>query len=266
MSSSIQLKNNIQIVGNLESDKTLILVHGFGTDQTYWNAIVPSFLQSYRIIKFDQVGAGLSNPAEFVQHRYLGLHNYAKDIVDICQYYEVRNAHILGHSVGGMISALATIQAPQYFSKLVMLASSPRYLNDGGYHGGFTETDLNQIYRGMMENFTGWAQTLSPVAMNSPERPELAQRFAETLGKIKPEYALTVLCSILQSDHRKDLAKITLPTLIIQSLEDYFVPLAVAVYMSEQIPNSQLSLINAKGHFPQLTAPEEVVNAMNKIL
>jgi len=266
MGTPPQIKNNVRILGNLDSGKSIILVHGFGTDQTSWNSMIPAFAEDHRIIVFDNVGAGESDPEAFVQYKYLGLKSYTRDLLDICEALEIRDACVIGHSAGGMIGALATIAGKQHFSKLVLLGASPRYLDDAQYVGGFTENDLKTIYSTVVENFLGWVDDFAPKAMNHPDKPELSQHFADTIRRIKPENVLTVLCAILQSDHREDIQDIDVPTLIIQAREDLFVPMEVALYLRDNIRDSRLVSIQACGHFPHMSAPQEVVRAIRGFL
>jgi sigma-B regulation protein RsbQ len=261
-----KIKNNVKVLGNLASGKSLVLVHGFGTDQTSWNSLIPAFAEDHKIIVFDHVGAGESDPEAFVQYKYLSLKSYTGDLLDICEDLGVQDACVIGHSAGGMIAALATIARKQHFSKLVLLGASPKYLNDAQYVGGLTENDLKTIYSTVVDNFLGWVSDFAPKAMNDPEKPELAQHFAQTIRRIKPENVLTVLCSILQSDYRREIQNIALPTLILHTREDLFVPLDVALYLRDHIPHSRLVSIQARGHFPHMSAPQEVARAIRGFL
>ena len=174
----------------------------------------------------------------------------------------MRGAVLVGHSAGATIALLASLERPEIVSKLVLIAASPRYLDAEGYRGGFTDADLQQTYSAVLSSFTEWVEGFTPAAMNTPERPELARHFAEALRRIPPQRALTVLCSILQSDYRAEVAKVTVPTLLIHGREDVFVPDEVARYLQERIAGSRLVTVNARGHFPHLVVPEEVVAAI----
>lgn len=262
----IQRKNNVHIRGNPAAQNSLIFVHGFGTDQSVWDGIVPEFSGDYRVITFDNVGSGGSEPSAFIQHRYLGLQGYANDLLEICRAYAVGKSCVVGHSSGAMIGALAAVADPSLFSKLALLSASPRYLNDGEYIGGFTDRDLRDTYSAVVRNLPDWIDTITPKILGGLEQPELARHFAETLLGIKPENVLTDLCAILQSDCREEIKRISIPTLIIQSTEDYFVPAAVAYYLYRNIADSTLAIIPARGHFPHLSAPAEVAAALRGFL
>ena len=73
---------------------------------------------------------------------------------------------------------------------------------------------------------------------------------------------LTVLCSILQQDYRKDIEHVATPALIIQSQRDPFVPPFVANYLHNHLPGSRLAVIEAAGHLPHVSAPGEVAKAI----
>lgn len=250
------------ITGNPDSARTLVFVHGFGTDQTTWDAVAQAFENDWRIVRFDNAGAGRSEPAAFVASRYLNLNGYAADLLAVCAAADVRDAVLVGHSAGAMMGALAVIREPKRFSKLVMIGASPRYLDAPGYHGGLTDSDLNGIYSAMGSDYAAWAEMFSRNAMGNVDRPHLSQHFAATLRAIVPEHAFTVLCSILQTDYREELPRIGVPTLIVQANADAFVPASVAEYVHDRISGSRLAWIRAEGHFPQVSAPEAVIAAI----
>ena len=256
------VKNNVKVTGNLAAERTMVLVHGFGTDQTAWRDIMAPYLADYRVILLDNVGAGKSPPAAFVQHHYLDLRRYVADLLDVCAVLQVEQAVLVGHSVGAMISALATLQQPARFSRLVMIGASPRYLNDTGYHGGFSADDLNGLYSAMRNSYTQWADQFAPTVMRNEDRPGLARHFADSIKAIPQERALTVLCSIFQSDHRADIAKLRIPTLLVHAQDDVAVPMEVAHYLHAHITGSELAVVPVSGHLPHISAPGQVLAAM----
>ena len=102
--------------------------------------------------------------------------------------------------------------------------------------------------------------------MNNDDKPQLAEHFAGTLAEIRPDIALGVAKAIFQSDHRADLPKSTTPTLVIQTSHDVAVPEQVGTYLQKNIPGSSLLKVLAKGHFPQISAPAEVVAAIQSFI
>ena len=68
------------------------------------------------------------------------------------------------------------------------------------------------------------------------------------------------------SDHRVDLAKVTVPSLILQCADDLIVPESVGEYLRDNLPHSTLRFLSAHGHYPQLTDPDETATAMRAYL
>ncbi|WP_347986139.1 alpha/beta hydrolase [Methylomonas sp. AM2-LC] len=260
------LKNAVKVTGKFDAQQTLLFIHGFGTDQTAWHNIAEAFANEYRLVVFDNTGTGRSIPEAFVQAKYLNLNTYAEDVLDICHALEQRNIILVGHSVGSMIAILAAIKQPDLFSKVILIGASPRYLNDFGYFGGFSDYDLNDIYQAITIDFNNWLDQFSKQAMANLHKPSLAQNFSKSIQTIPQEQILTSLCAIFQSDHRADVEKLTKPALIIQTKDDPFVPIEVAQYLNTAIKGSRLAIIDGSGHLPHISHPAAVITAINSFL
>lgn len=259
---SVIHRNNVHLTG--QGDQTIVFAHGFGSDQSAWRHQVAAFAPSYRIVLFDHVGAGQSDMAAYSPLRYGTLSSYAEDLLELCTELKLSQVILVGHSVSGMASLLAALIAPSHFKQLIFLGASPRYLNEAatGYVGGFEQADLDELYAAMSSNYYAWASGFAPLAMANLERPELAKEFARTLSAIRPDIAQAVARVVFQSDYRAELPKLRVPTVILQSNDDIAVPLCVGQYMADKIPQSRLININAKGHLPHLSAPDEVTKML----
>jgi len=259
-------KNKVTVTGNPDSKETLVFGHGFGTNQTYWRFVIKAFSEQYKIITFDNVGAGKAAPSAYSNHKYSHLQSYADDIIDLAEELQIKDAVFIGHSVSGITGMLASIKAPELFSKHVFINASPRYLNDDGYIGGFEQSDLDKLYNMIQTNYHAWVSGFAPIFMGNPEKPELAIEFANSLSSLRPDIAYTVCKVIFQSDHRKDLTQFNKKSLIIQSIKDIAVPVEVGMYLNKNIKDSILFVINADGHFPHVSAPDEVIKALKTFI
>lgn len=261
MTTSIIKRNNVQQVGS--GTQTIVFAHGFGSDQTAWRHQVAAFSSKFRIVLLDHVGAGKSDFSAYSPRRYSSIYSYAEDLLEVCHELKLTNCILVGHSVSGMMSLLASLMEPSLFRKLIFISASPRYLNDTEYIGGFEQSDLDALYAAMSANYYAWASGFAPVVVGDPDRPELAIEFARTLSAIRPDIAQAVAKVIFQSDHRAELPRLKVPTAILQSSNDIAVPPEVGKYMAEKIPSSRLIPINAKGHLPHLSSPNEVIKAIS---
>lgn len=120
----IEEAHNVKILGS--GVQVIVLAHGFGTDQSVWKHLVPHLVDDYKVILYDNMGAGTTNPDYFDFNRYSSLEGYAYDLLAILEELQVESCIVVGHSVSAMIGAIASISRPDLFSKIVMLSASPR--------------------------------------------------------------------------------------------------------------------------------------------
>lgn len=264
VADNILTRNNVSVMG--DGEETIIFGHGFGSNQSSWRHVAAAFKDKYRIVLYDNTGSGSTDPQYFSQKRYNDINAYADDLLEITHALNLKKAIFVGHSVSGMIGILASIKAPGLFPTLVLLGASPRYLNDAAYMGGFEQQDLDKFYMAMEANYFAWVSGFASLAMTYPEKPELAQEFAATLASIRPDIAQSVSRVIFQSDFRDILSHVKAKTLVLQSTQDIAVPEAVGAYLQKHIKNSTMQIINATGHFPHISAPEEVIKAIKSFL
>lgn len=258
-------RHNVEVSGN-PSGQPMLFAHGFGCDQSMWRHVVPAFEADYKVVVFDYAGAGGADPAAYDPQKYDSLDAYATDVLDICKEYELGDVVFVGHSVSSMVGALAAVREPDRFSKLVMVGPSPHYMNDDGYTGGFDRTDIEELLASLESNYLGWSSAMAPVIMGNADRPELGQELTESFCRTDPAAARQFARVTFLSDNRADLAKVPVPTLVLQCTDDAIAPVAVGEYVNATIPESTLAMLEATGHCPHLSAPEQTIGAMRAFL
>ncbi|WP_297506720.1 alpha/beta hydrolase [uncultured Caulobacter sp.] len=253
-------------VGEVGSgEPALVLLHGFGADQAIWRRLTHRFAETRRVILYDQMGCGASDLAHYDPERYRTLEGYADDLVEILDALRLRDATVVAHSVGGMIALLASLRTDR-IARLAMIGASPRYLNDGAYEGGFELQDVED-FLGMMElDFQGWAKTLAPQVMDQPDRPELVEELVYSFSRANADLSRRFAKATFMSDHRARLGECALPTLLLQTRVDAVVPLTAARFLADHMPNARLEILDARGHYPQLSAPDAVFAAVETFL
>ncbi|MEK6268628.1 MAG: alpha/beta hydrolase [Planococcus sp. (in: firmicutes)] len=257
MKMDILKRNNVRVTG--QGEKTLVFGHGFGCDQQVWNNTIMEFQANYRVVTFDYVGSGNSDKSAYSQERYRTLDGYKQDLLEVCAALELEGLIFVGHSVSSMIGLLATIEQPELMEKMIMIGPSPYYMNEPGYNGGFERSDIDELLDMMEINYKEWAKYLAPVVMLNEERPQLAENFEEILCSNDPMIARQFAEVTFTSDHRDQLDKVTVPTLILQPKFDAIVPLEIGTYIHEKIAGSKLVIMEAVGHNPHLSDVEETV-------
>jgi sigma-B regulation protein RsbQ len=240
----------------------MMFAHGFGCDQNMWRFVEPAFAGKFRTVLFDHVGAGESDLEAYDKAKYSTLAGYADDVVEIGRELGLNDAVFVGHSVSCMIGALATQKAPGMFGKLVMVGPSARYIDDGDYFGGFSETQIDELLQFLEANHMGWSTQMAPAIMGNPDRPELGEELTNSFCRTDPDIAKRFARTTFLSDNRADLDGLAARALILQCSEDVIAPPAVGEYVHRRLPNSQLVVMKATGHCPNLSAPQETVAAI----
>jgi sigma-B regulation protein RsbQ len=258
-------RNNVTVSGKPDG-RPMLFAHGFGCDQNMWRFVAPAFEHRYRTVLFDYVGAGASDLGAYDPDRYGTLQGYARDVLEICAALDLRDVVFVGHSVSAMVGALAAAEEPERFGALVLIGPSPRYIDDDGYVGGFTEADIEGLLASLDSNYLGWSSAMAPVIMGNADRPELGAELTASFCRTDPEIQKRFARATFLSDNRDDLDRVRVPTLVLQCSDDVIAPDAVGEYVHRRIADSRFVKLRATGHCPNLSAPDETVEAIAAFL
>ena len=257
-------RNNVHVMGNGPS--TLVFSHGFGCNQAMWNALAPHFLERFRVVLYDLVGAGLSDLSAFDKAKYSRLDGYAHDLNEIIDAYAQGPVILVGHSVSAMIGTLADRFLPGRIAAHVMIGPSPRYIDTEEYVGGFQRDDIDDLLDTLDSNYLGWSSAMAPVIMGAPTQPHLSEALTESFCRTEPDIAKQFARVTFLSDNRQDVFGLTTPVLILQSTDDLIAPVAVGEYLHAVLPNSTYCLVENVGHCPHMSAPQACAAAMDRFL
>lgn len=255
---------NVQVLGT--GQQTLVFCNGFNCSQQVWRLLTPMLVPQYRLVLFDQVGTGQADPALYDAQKYKTFHGYAQDIVDICQALDLRDAVLIGHSAGAMMALLAANQAPHHFAKVVLLSASPCYLNEPGYYGGFEREQIMDLLGAMSNDYQNWAYSFAHLLVGQGYESSLGYELAGYFCQADAVIAERLAYLTFLGDNRADVARLQLPTLLLQCQSDVAVPPEVADYLLATIPQATLVTLEATGHCPHLSAPLQVLAALKQFL
>ncbi|KAI9128587.1 hypothetical protein K1719_000070 [Acacia pycnantha] len=256
---------NVTTIGS--SSETLVLAHGFGTDQSIWEKIVPLLTPHYRLVLFDWPFSGAVNdPTAYSPEKYASFQAFADDLIDLMEEMGLKAVTFAGHSMSAMIGCMASVKQPHLFKKLILICGSPRYLNTEGYEGGFTEKDIKQLLSSIETNYEEWVNGFSSMAID-PNDAVSRDKFQKSLLRMGGEAALPLAKTVFLSDNREWLEKVEIPCTIVQPSYDMAVPHSVALYLAKKIKGKcDLEVIETVGHFPQLTAHLKLVEVLKAAL
>ncbi|GJF31117.1 hydrolase [Kitasatospora sp. NE20-6] len=233
----------------------LVLAHGFGCDQNMWRLVLPALAERFRVVLFDHVGAGGGQAPGWSEERYSSLDGYVDDVLEILAEEDLRDVVFVGHSVSASVGVLAAVREPERFAKLVLLNPSPRFVDEDGYRGGFSQDDIEELLESLESNYLGWSAAMAPVIMGNEDRPELGRELTGSFCRMDPKIARVFARATFLSDNRADLARVTVPTLVLDCAHDAIAPPEVGAFVHAQIPGSRRVTLDATGHCPQLSAP-----------
>ena len=263
MTTDVSARNNVQILGN-SAGPVVMFGHGFGCDQGMWRRVIPYFISDYRVVVFDHVGTGGSDKEAYDPAKYSSLDGYVQDVLEICSELDLRDVTFVGHSVSAMMAVAAGAAEPERFANLVLLASSPSYMDrlEDGYSGGFSSADIDELLASLEANYIVWAAAMAPMIMGNPDSPELHDELEGSFCRLDPAVARDFARVSFCSDVRGQLPEVKIPSLIVQCSQDLLAPPHIGTYTRDRMPDATLVQLQATGHLPHVSAPDETAEAI----
>jgi sigma-B regulation protein RsbQ len=102
--------------------------------------------------------------------------------------------------------------------------------------------------------------------MKNADRPELGEELEASFCAADPEIARQFAAVTFLSDNRSDLPLVNAPALVLQCADDAVAPTEVGRYVHASLRGSTLVEMDATGHCPHMSHPEETIRAMREFL
>lgn len=225
----------------------LVLLHGWGMNGAVWQQTVESLQSSFRMHVVDLPGYGHSAEC------------HAEDLDHIAQMVleaAPDQAIWLGWSLGGLVATRVALNAPARVSKLITVASSPKFAAEKAWRG-IQPNVLSAFTDQLLEDFSLTVERFMALqAMGSPSaRKDVKQLKQAVLSRPQPnpESLLVGLNILAQVDLREALTSLSMPMLRLYGRLDGLVPIKVAKMLSEQLPHSEQVTFNQSSHAPFIT-------------
>jgi pimeloyl-ACP methyl ester carboxylesterase len=253
--------------------ETLLLVHGMAGSSATWRAVIPELAKRYRVVAPDLLGHGES--AKPRGDYSLGA--FAAWLRDLLDELGIRQATVIGQSLGGGVAMQFTYQHRDYCQRLVLISS------------GGLGPDLNWILRilsapgaefvlpvvapqpvlNLGNKLASW---LTSAGIQSPRAGEMWSAYCSLSDRPTRQAFLRTLRSVV--DYRGQavsaLGKIHvshgLPTLLIWGEQDRIIPVAHGRAAHDAVPGSRLEVLPGVGHFPHVESPAAVVDILDDFI
>jgi sigma-B regulation protein RsbQ len=122
------------------------------------------------------------------------------------------------------------------------------------------------LLESLESNYIAWSAMMAPLIMGNADRPELARELEASFCRMDPFIAHHFARVTFLSDNRADLPLVKTRTLILQCQKDAIADMQVGEYVHSRVPRSEFVVLDATGHCPHMSAPNEVALAMKRFL
>ncbi len=243
--------------------KPVILVHGFAGSTYTWRNVIPLLAQQYEVYAVDLLGFGLSDkPAD----GGYSLADQGQLIIAFIEKLKLQQPTIVGHSMGGVITALAAMQSPEKIRRLVLIDA-------GIYHGGppqflkYFFFPFDVITARLFYTKGARTRSLQNSYFNqSMITNELVNNYLKPAGTPGAAAVVASMNKFASIRYEDISVRLQTPTLLVWGRYDRIVPVTDAERLHKEIKGSQLAVIDDAGHMVQEEKPNEVASAIQKFL
>lgn len=228
----------------------LVLLHGWGAHSGVWQTVIPLLEKNFSVTLIDLPGHGKS--ACISEN---SIEAWAEAALDVAP----EKAMWLGWSLGGLVAQQAAMIAPGRVEKLIMLASTPKFVASPDWTDAVDEQVFRDFHTAVIREPR--ASLLRFIALQT-RGSETAMQDSRILRKtlLQPEPQAAALDAgmalLLRTDLREHLPKITLPVLLLVGERDTLIRPSLATTLATVLPDFEAVIVKQAGHAPFLSHPE----------
>lgn len=239
----------------------LVLIHGWGLHGGIWSDLLPELTRRCRVICPDLPGHGASP-------RIPGLD--LDRLVELVAFNAPRKAAYLGWSLGGIVAMELARRLPQRVERLVLMATTPRFLQGPGWPCGVAPDVLDSFAMGLADDYRKTVRDFLTLQVRGDSHAaELLRSLRHRVfahGEPDPAALSDCLKVLAGTDLRDRLAEIDHPALVVAGENDRLCPAEASVRMSRMLAGSALQVIGGAAHAPFLSHRREVLDALQNFL
>jgi pimeloyl-ACP methyl ester carboxylesterase len=246
----------------------LLLIAGVGYGRWFWHKIVPGLGRHFRVITFDNRGAGETDkPAGPYSVPMM-----AEDTAALLDALGLADVYLMGHSLGGFIAQELAVRRPELVGKLILASTT---------HGGPDAIPITPEALAVLTDRQGDPEELVRRGIAVAGAPGFAERNPEVVQELveyrmsnpvpPAQYQAQVMAGAGMGEFTREqvaerLAAIQVPTLILFGEHDRVVPPGNAQLLAEKIQGARAVILPAAGHIFPLEIPEATVAVIREFL
>ena len=232
-----------------DGDVPWLLIHGYAGNLCDYGAMLARVAEHHRVLAFDLPGFGESVGAD---ERY-SVYSYMRTLREFIQQIGVERVHLVCHSLGGHVCIGAALGEPRYIATLTLIDTA----------GIYEQTDFIKTIAKRTAKLN-----VGPMG-NNPRRSPLAwtvgeQEFLRRFVVADPTVMAAV--SSFRTNFRSQMGELRIRTLILWGMEDPLFPVEDALFLKENVPDSELHIIEQARHCPIETHPGVVVDMIERFI
>jgi len=233
----------------------LVLITGFTASIEMWFRTIPVFSPEYRMILFDNRGAGRSDAPDIPYT--MGM--MADDIAGLLDAIGINSAHIYGMSMGGMIAQHFALRYPKRVTSLTLGCTTC-----GGPHSIMADAETTSFMMQSVPKLTPEEGTREIMHLCLSQEfidknPDLIEQMVAKMMEhpAPPHGMMRQGEAIMGHDTYERLPEIKVPTLVIAGDADRLIPVENSRILASRIPNAELAILNNMGHLFGLEAEDK---------
>ncbi|HEV7726386.1 MAG TPA: 3-oxoadipate enol-lactonase [Modestobacter sp.] len=241
------------VVEGPDDAPVLLLSNSLGADLAMWDPQVPALTEHFRVVRYDTRGHGRSP----VPAGDSTIDDLADDVVALLDRLGVAEAHVAGLSIGGMTGLRLAVRDPQRVRTLAVLCSSA--------YTGNAQTWRDRAHTVRTEGTGAIADAVISRWFTpgyAAANPDLIARLRATFAAHPDEGYASCCAAIAGMDQRADLARITVPTLVVSGAEDPALPPEHQQAIADGIPGARLLSLSPAAHVANVEQPQQVTDAL----
>ena len=236
------------------SGRPLVLLHGWSMSSAAFAPVVAALAEHGRVIALDLRGYGSSTAAGGQD-----LAEHAQDLAAFFDALDLRDALVIGWSMGGQVALEAWPALAGRVAGLALVGVTPRFTSCSDWVHGLPPASVEALAARLRQRFQPALRRFFDAMFAPDELPELERRalFDAVLADtaLTPATALAGLEALLSADQRPRLAHVRVPALLLHGDRDPICLPAASAYLQAQLPSARRWLLPGLGHAPQLSRP-----------
>jgi len=242
----------------------LVLLHGWGSHSGVWESVTADLEKHFHLHKIDLPGHGYSRcqpaePSDFASTVE------AVAAVILMQVSPHRKIMLCGWSLGGQVALAVASRWPSRVQGLLLVAATPCFVGRADWPQGMDVAVLQQFSADLNLNYAKTLQRFLALQMRGSEAGDallmLLRKELFARGEPSPAALQAGLRMLMENDLRATCRKITQPVWLLHGETDTIAAPAAAIWMQQNIPRAELSLLPGCGHAPFLSHPQAFIEA-----